>query len=53
MQNPLLENLLNKGELPTVNVEVTVDDKSVLKLAIAILATSIVVMLLKRIFDRN
>lgn len=53
MSNPLLDNLLNKGELPTVNVEVTVDDRSIYKIAFAILAVSIIAMLLHRIFDRH
>lgn len=49
----LVDNLIQKGELPTVNVEVTVDDKSVVKLAAAILAVSLVVMLLHKIFDKK
>lgn len=45
----VLTNLFNKGELPTVNVQVTVDDKSVFKLAAAILTVSLIIMLLHRV----
>lgn len=48
----VLDNLLNGGQLPTVNVEVTVDDKSVLKLAFAILSVSLIVMFLTRIINK-
>lgn len=49
----LINNLIEKGELPTVNVEVTVDDKSVVKIAAAILAVSIIAMLLHNIFGKK
>ena len=48
---PLLNNLLNKGEIPAVRVEITKD--TIGQLMIAIIVSAILVMMLHKIFYKK
>lgn len=42
----LLDNLINKGELPTVQVQAEIDNKTIFKLAAAIMIVTVASILI-------
>jgi hypothetical protein len=48
---PLVDNLLNKGEIPAVRVEI--EQKSIVQLVIAVILSAIAIMMLHKTFYKK
>lgn len=51
-QTGLLANLVNKGELPQVDFNVTMDNETIIKICVGALLTVVLILLVNRLLQK-